>query len=193
MRVFFLDFKFFFANPAWDKEIGSQSLVTWPDLVRFVSCSFGLFENGLSSLQMSFPLPNSLLLFSFRKNPTSFSTRPRLSSSLLVDTKEPRQLRNNRKKPKKFSDGESSISPTGNEGKEITESGYDDGGKSVDAKKAAAPSRELSRLGDDVVIGKEVFSSGTIPIEYLSNLNIHECQALIFGMGPLLCSVELNE
>ena len=58
-------------------------------------------------------------------------------------------MRNNRKKPKKFSDGESLVSP-GKEDKDSTEGG----GKLVDGKKSSAASRELSRLGDDVVVGK---------------------------------------
>ena len=78
---------------------------------------------------------------------------------------EPRQLRNNRKKPKKFSDGDSptSSTPVVKDGKEpavaAAAAGVEGGfGKAVEARKTSA-SRELSRLGDEAVLGEQRWSS----------------------------------
>ena len=68
-------------------------------------------------------------------------------------------MRNNRKKPKKFSDGESPVSPPAKEKDSPDEGGGGGagggGGRATEVKKSIA-SRELSRLGDDVVVGKEL-------------------------------------
>ena len=66
---------------------------------------------------------------------------------MYVVSQEPRQLRNNRKKPKKFSDGDPSVTPSKDDSMAAS-----NGGNASDHKKTPA-SRELSRLSDDVIVG----------------------------------------
>ena len=69
-------------------------------------------------------------------------------------------MRNNRKKPKKFSDGDSPASTpskenNNNDGAVVGGSvALGGAGKATDSKKSSPVSRELSRLSDDVVIGE---------------------------------------